>query len=59
MGKTTAWYIMRSDVSEKLVPQTEEDIEEARWVKFDEVSRLLKDSYPNLRELWNKLKVEN
>ena len=59
VGKTTAWYIMKSEVSENLVPQTEEDIEEARWVKFDEVSRLLKDSYPNLRELWSKLKTEN
>ena len=59
VGKTTAWYIMKSDVPENLVPQTEEDIEEARWVKFDEVSRLLKDSYPNLRELWSKLKTES
>ena len=50
---------MKSDAPENLVPQTEEDIEEARWVKFDEVSRLLKDSYPNLRELWSKLKTES
>ena len=59
VGKTTAWYLMKADASESLVPQTEEDIDEARWVKFSDVAGLLRDSYPNLRELWNQLIINN
>jgi len=56
VGKTTAWYIMNVGAEEPLIPQTEEDIVEARWVKISEVSNLLKDSYPNLQELWKSMK---
>ncbi|MCQ2269787.1 MAG: DUF3109 family protein [Bacteroidales bacterium] len=58
VGKETYWYVMKTDGQEDLVPQTEEDIVEARWVKAGEVEKLLRDSYPTLQELWKSVKNE-
>lgn len=55
VGKETFWYEMQAKDEEELIPQTEEDIVEARWVKEKEVTKLLKDSYPTLRELWKSV----
>ena len=58
VGKETYWYVMKTEGQEDLVPQTEEDIVEARWVKAGEVEKLLRDSYPTLQELWKSVKNE-
>ncbi len=46
--KRTEWFLMRSSFKEDLVPQTEEDIEEVRWVALDEAEPIKADTYPSL-----------
>ena len=46
--KPTYWYLMRSQ-QESLEPETEEDIEQARWVPLIELQPILADMYPSLR----------
>ncbi len=46
--KPTYWYAMHTE-QETLVPQTEEDIEEARWVPVGALAEIRADSY---RSLW-------
>ncbi len=50
--KETWWYKMISSSAEKLVPQTEEDIEQIIWANHKEVSTLLLKSYPSIIEVW-------
>ena len=45
--KTTHWYIMETG-QKHLTPQTEEDIEEVRWVKLDDAFQL-HPMYGNIR----------
>lgn len=48
--KKSTWYHMTG--SGDLIPQTEEDIEIARWVSPDELPELLALSYPTIREVF-------
>jgi len=52
--KETHWYSMKSN-SQNLTPQLEEDITKAEWVDIEHVSNLMKESYPSLRNLWNRV----
>lgn len=49
--KPTYWFKMRSEDTTPLVPQTEEDIEQALWAADEEVVALAEAAYPNIREL--------
>ena len=50
--KETFWYEMKAKPNQKkLVPQTEEDIEEARWVKRGDLKNYQQDSYPLIWDL--------
>lgn len=53
--KQTFWYEMEYAGSTALVPQTEEGIEEARWVTSGEMAWLLPDAYASIRELLSGL----
>ena len=57
--KSTDWYLMRCNDSEKLTPQTEEDITEAVWVAPSDVDNRLKDSFSSIPEIFKQLKIEN
>ena len=57
IGKETFWYLMRAEGDDALVPQTEEDIVEVRWVEPDKVSAMLENSYQNLKDLWQSIKL--
>ena len=52
--KRTFWFRMLSDTSEKIKPQTEEDILEVKWKNKDEVKTALKNSYGSVRDLLSK-----
>ncbi|HQV50617.1 MAG: NUDIX domain-containing protein [Flavobacteriales bacterium] len=55
--KRTDWFLMRSSSKEILTPQTDEDIEEVRWMDAAEVSQMKGVTYPSLRavvEEWEK-----
>ena len=50
--KHTHWYRMTAP-AQVLIPQTEEDIEQALWVKPEQAGILLQEnSYPTLIQLW-------
>lgn len=50
--KHTDWFHMIAKPNQhSLVPQTEEDIEDVRWVKKDELSTLLPLAYPLIADL--------
>jgi hypothetical protein len=49
---------MKADGTQQLVPQTEEDITEIKWVPEKEVAKYLKESYPSIVEIITKWRKE-
>ncbi len=55
IGKTTWWYAMRCESPDSdLIPQTEEDITEVRWVELDDAISIV--YFKNLKQVLTKLK---
>jgi ADP-ribose pyrophosphatase YjhB (NUDIX family) len=56
--KKTHWFLMKSE-DEKLIPQTDEDIEQAVWMTNEEVKKkVFMNTYASIKELLqNELKV--
>lgn len=52
--KETKWFLMRCDDEQSLIPQTEENIEEARWFNVDELDQVMANTYSSLREFLQK-----
>ena len=52
--KHTAWYEMHATTVE-LTPQSEEGIAQAEWVALDDVSELIKDSFPTIKSVFASL----
>lgn len=48
--KPSYWYIM-STKKQKLTPQTNEDIKEAKWVKIKDIPKYYPKSYPAIRDV--------
>lgn len=46
--KRTDWFLMRASSNEALTAQSEEDIEEVRWLDSDGVRMMEADTYPSL-----------
>jgi len=46
--KETAWYAYSVEKEEKLIPQTEEDITEAKWVEKDQLNQIRENTYPSI-----------
>lgn len=46
--KRTDWFLMRASSNEELTAQSEEDIEEVRWLDNDGVRMMEGDTYPSL-----------
>ncbi|MFN4284344.1 MAG: NUDIX hydrolase [Lacibacter sp.] len=51
MLKDTHWFLMQAAGSQQVVPQTEEDIEEVRWVPVAELSNYYAHTYPSIRDV--------
>ena len=49
--KETTWYIMRSTGKQNLLPQTEEDIIELKWVKPGDLKKYFIKTYPSVRDV--------
>lgn len=49
--KESHWYAMEAPGSQPLTPQTEEDINEIRWVPAKELGEYLDNSFPSIREV--------
>src|SRR5690554_2284026 len=50
--KITHWYKMESSFSGTPIPQIEENIEKAVWVKPEDIPNLLQNSYENIKLLF-------
>lgn len=56
--KETCWYEMKAKPGQnKLVPQTEEDIEEVRWVKRTELKKYERGCYPLIWDLIKRFQL--
>lgn len=55
--KETHWFKMFADNNQPLIPQTEEQIEIIEWVDEENISDKLSNSYPNIAEIIEKLKI--
>ena len=49
--KTTHWFHFKTTFVGKLIPQTEEDITEIRWVKKEELYMVKANTYPAIMDL--------
>lgn len=49
--KESYWYAMKAPASVTLVPQTEEDIHEIKWVSDREIGSYLEKSFPSVRDV--------
>ena len=49
--KTTHWYYMTCSAKQKLVPQTEEDIADIKWVQPENIAEQLKNTYPSIKDI--------
>lgn len=52
--KESHWFEMKADSSQKLVPQTEEDIEQILWAGKKKIEKCLANSYKNIVEIVHK-----
>ncbi len=51
--KETHWYKMKTSFDGKLKPQTEEDIEEVKWVNSLEINSYIDKSWKSLNDFYN------
>jgi 8-oxo-dGTP pyrophosphatase MutT (NUDIX family) len=54
--KESHWYLMSITGEQKLIPQTDEDIFEIRWIKPDDISLYLPKSFPLITDIIESLK---
>jgi 8-oxo-dGTP pyrophosphatase MutT (NUDIX family) len=54
--KESVWYLMDAPSNQSTTPQSEEDINEIRWVAENELDEVLKDTYPSIRDVIRKYK---
>lgn len=54
--KDSHWYTMKVKGPQQLVPQTEEDIHEIKWVKQSELESYLEKSYPSVADVLRMVK---
>jgi 8-oxo-dGTP pyrophosphatase MutT (NUDIX family) len=52
--KESHWYTMLVAEGQSLVPQAEEDIAEARWVKPDQANELMNNTFPSVKDVLEK-----
>lgn len=52
--KKTTWYVMDCVSDKKMTPQTEEDIEEVRWMNSKEVYVALQNTYRSIAHVFDK-----
>ena len=54
--KKTHWYAFTIDKVPELIPQTIENIEEAKWINPRELGKLLENSYQSIQQVLNDAK---
>lgn len=54
--KQTKWYEMAVNKVPKLIPQTEEDITKAEWLRANELDKVYDNTYPLIEEILSTIK---
>lgn len=49
--KESHWFLMKAPSEQNLVPQTEEDIHEIKWVKPEETDHYIKNGFPMIGDI--------
>lgn len=57
--KETYWFVLNGSSKEPLVPQTEESIEQAVWVKREALPEYLKNTYPSIIDVFTSASTRN
>lgn len=52
--KETHWFLMKTNGSEKLIPQKEEDITEAIWADEKKLKNILENTYETIRDVFHQ-----
>ena len=52
--KISHWYYMTSSSTQKLIPQTEEDITEIKWVATKDIKEPMQNTYPSIKDILGK-----
>ncbi|MGE0087856.1 MAG: NUDIX domain-containing protein [Bacteroidales bacterium] len=52
--KKTYWYKMKVREKGRLVPQTKEDITEAKWIKPSKIGKITQNTFPSIIEVLTK-----
>ena len=56
--KETHWFAMQVNGEPKIIPQTEEDIEEIIWADETALKECLKNTYPNIAEIISRFRQQ-
>ena len=52
--KKTKWFLMRSNSSEKLIPEERENITKVKWISPDKAEKIFADCFPSVADVINK-----
>ena len=52
--KTTHWYYLTCPSKQTLIPQTEEDILEIKWIKTKDIKQPMSNTYPSIKDILSK-----
>lgn len=52
--KISHWFYFTCDSTQKLIPQTEEDITETKWVKTKDIKEPMKNTFENIKDIMSK-----
>lgn len=55
--KETKWFLMEANPEQVLVPEKDEGIENAQWIRLTELEFVLKNTYSSLREMIENLNL--
>lgn len=56
--KKTDWYLMTCLDDTNMVPQEEEDIDDVRWMTYEETALALIDSYGSIKDVFRKFEKQ-
>ena len=52
--KQSHWFYFTCDSKQELVPQTEEDITETRWIKTKDIKEPMKNTFENIKDIMTR-----
>lgn len=52
--KVSHWFYFTCDSKQELVPQTEEDITETKWIKTKDIKEPMKNTFENIKDIMSR-----